>query len=96
MKSLKIIVAIVILSSFSLCYSQDVQEPQATQDKNEGNYSDVEFAYIIEENNKNQVQSFGQDFPENSIYRRRIKTENEFIFKTYIMEKLLKSNRILY
>lgn len=39
---------------------------------------------------------YGAFFPQNTTNRSRDLTKDEYIFKTYILEKLLNSNRILY
>lgn len=92
MKKVLLIFLVIVLSALNLCYSQT--------DKNvEDNYeleNNDEIEYIYDEVNMKQVQRFGFGLPEIGITRSRIPTEEEFIFKTYIMDKLLKSNRILY
>ncbi len=92
MKKLLLILLMIVFSSINLCYSQDNQDNEDYQIYE----SNEEIEYITDEIVMQQVQRFGSGLPENEITRSRISTDEEFIFKTYIMEKLLKSNRILY
>lgn len=92
MKKLLLIGIIIVFSSITLCYSQDNQT-----DENFNEYESTdEIEYITDSIVMKQIQRFGSGLPENEITRSRISTDDEFIFKTYIMDKLLKSNRILY
>ena len=61
--------------------------------------NDVEIEYIYDVSDDAVVSRFDSSLPENGVNNvtlSDIQTEEEFIFKTFIMEKLLKSNRILY
>lgn len=92
MKKVLLILLIIVFSALSLCYAQD--------NRTDVNYDEVEnddnVEYIYDSIEMKQVQRFGYGLPEIGSTRSRISTDEEFIFKTYIMDKLLKSNRILY
>ena len=89
--SKKIIYLIILLSiSFVVCYSQ--QNPEITEDEDVFDNS----KYITSSVVTTSRTRFGSGMPENSFTKQREKTKDEYVFKTYIMDKLLKSNRILY
>lgn len=90
MKKMLILITIVILSSFSFCYSQEAQTKE-----NDFNYYDND-NYIVGSRKISGSVRFGTGMPDHSVTRTRVSTEDEYIFKTYIIDKLLKSNRILY
>lgn len=92
MKKLLLMLIILIVTNFTLCYSQ-------TRQNNDNDVlieveGDVENIY--DSIQMKQVTRFGSGLPAIDITRSRLSTDEEFIFKTYIMDKLLKSNRILY
>ncbi len=66
---------------------------QTTDNDNEGNTNDGR--YIVQTSDDDIIR-FGLFFPDNDIVRDRTLTKDEYIFKTYFLDKLLKSNRILY
>jgi hypothetical protein len=92
MKKVLLIFLIIVFSALNLCYSQNNQI--------DVNYDEVEnddnIEYIYDSIEMKQVQRFGFGLPDIGTTRSRVSTDEEFIFKTYIMDKLLKSNRILY
>lgn len=93
MKKLLILVLIIVISGLSVSYAQN------NQNNNDDTYeyeNDDGIDYIYDSVEMKQVQRFGSGLPAIDITRSRMSSEEEFIFKTYIMEKLLKSNRILY
>jgi predicted small lipoprotein YifL len=47
-------------------------------------------------NQQREITKYDTAFPDNNTTRNRQSTKDEYIFKTYILDKLLKSNRILY
>lgn len=85
-----IFIAIVMLSSFSLCYSQDDRDKEQSY-----NFADSD-RYIVDQITISSPVRFGTGMPERDVTRTRLSTAEEYIFKTYIIDKLLKSNRILY
>ncbi len=91
MKKLLLIGLIIVFSAVNLCYSQDTQSGDDFEYENDENVE-----YVWDVNEIKQVQRFGSGLPDIGSTRSRKLTSEEFIFKTYIMDKLLKSNRILY
>lgn len=90
MKRILILITLIVLLSLSLCYAQ------------EGNSTEIDYniagndRYIVDEITIMSPVRFGTGMPEHEVTRTRLATEEEYIFKTYIIDKLLKSNRILY
>ncbi len=90
MKKILLILAFIVITSLNLGFAQGNQDEANAVDI-EGNVETVYDAIEIK-----QVTRFGSGLPEIDITRSRLSTDEEFIFKTYIMDKLLKSNRVLY
>lgn len=91
MKKILIISFLLLVINCSISFAQTVENNQEF-DSDESNF-------IIDTNDNVIIIRFDSNLPENgvnSISFDRIKTEEEFIFQTFIMDKLLKSNRILY
>ncbi len=90
MKRVLLILTFIVITTLNLCYAQANQDEALGLDI-EGDVETVYDAIEIK-----QVTRFGSGLPEIDITRSRLSTDEEFIFKTYIMDKLLKSNRVLY
>ncbi len=91
MKKVILILVIILVSAFNLCNAQTNQDDDAVYIEVEGNVETIYDSIEIK-----QVTRFASGLPDIDITRSRMSTDEEFIFKTYIMEKLLKSNRVLY
>jgi len=94
MKKLLLVLLMIVFSALNLCYSQN--NDNYDDYDNYDNENDDGIEYIYDSTEIRQVQRFGFGLPDIGTTRGRLSTEEEFIFKTYIMDKLLKSNRILY
>lgn len=90
MKRVSILIVLIMLLSLSLCYSQEDNSAELDY-----NIADND-RYIVDEITIVSPVRFGTGMPEHGVTRTRLATEEEYIFKTYIIDKLLKSNRILY
>lgn len=91
-KKMFYIIFCLIILNFSVIFAQEV-EVDTDFDVDMDN---VIIDRVTDGGNFTQLDSNLPENGVNSITFDRIKTEEEFIFQTFIMDKLLKSNRILY
>ncbi|OQY37554.1 MAG: hypothetical protein B6226_05060 [Candidatus Cloacimonetes bacterium 4572_65] len=97
---MKKFLSIVFIVTVFACMPQKViaQETNSDVDTSEEFNSEDTFdedTYDMD-NIVNKGIRFGSEFPGKRAIRSKVLTEEEYIFKTYILDKLLKSNRVLY